>query len=141
MDTTFQEKAAIMVQFSRSRARHGRFKDIGEWQSWQQSIQPDVFEEVSEHSDVSRLYASLLSLFKEIILALPKQATVSKKDRISLERSCSALILWSDDHGIAQGCLDDKFKESSKLRHLLYKNLSNTGRVLTERTYTDLITL
>lgn len=109
-------------------------RNIREWQLQQQSIQlSSDADGALQHNEVSRLSASLLSLFKEVILSLREQATIPKDVRISLERSCSALILWSDGYGIAQGNLNDVFKRSSKLRHTLYTNLSHLGHVLTER--------
>ncbi|PTB41614.1 hypothetical protein M441DRAFT_68632 [Trichoderma asperellum CBS 433.97] len=109
-------------------------KNIQQWQSQQQNIQSTEYaDKTLEHTEISHLSADLLSLFKEAILSLREQATIPKDAHISLERSCSALILWSDGYGIAQGHLNDIFQRSSKLRHTLLKNLSRLGRVLTER--------
>lgn len=116
-------------------------KNIREWQSQQQNIPPSGDgEETLEYLEVSRLSANLLLLFKEIILLLRQQVAIPKDARISLERSCSALILWSDGYGIAQGRLNDIFKRSSKLRYTLLKNLSRLGRALTERTHASFYT-
>jgi hypothetical protein len=125
-----------MAQLLQPQDGYGPIKNIREWQSRQLNIQPsDYIDEIPEQNEIARLSANLLSLFKEVILALPEQTTIPKDARISLERSCSALILWSDGYGIAQGRLNDTFKKSSKLRHTLFKGLSHIGRVLTERTY------
>lgn len=111
-------------------------KNIRDWQSQQQNIRStDYVDKTLEYIEIPRLSASLLSLFKEVVLSLREQATIPNDVRISLERSCSALILWSDGYGIAQGHLNDIFQRSSKLRHTILKNLSRLGRVLTERTY------
>lgn len=114
--------------------------NIREKPSQQQNIQPsDHADDAVQHDEISRLSTSLLSLCKEVILSLREQATIPKDVRISLERSCSAMILWSDGYGIAQGNLNDIFKRSSKLRYTLFTNLSHLGRVLTERTYVHLL--
>ncbi|KAM0464658.1 hypothetical protein ACHAPV_002492 [Trichoderma viride] len=120
---------------SHSQDGYDLIKNIREWQSRQQDIPPGGGdgEEALEYLEVSRLSANLLLLFKEIILLLRQQVAIPKDARISLERSCSALILWSDGYGIAQGRLNDIFKRSSKLRYTLLKNLSRLGRALTER--------
>lgn len=121
-----------------SQSQHGNddlVNNIRKWQSQQQNLQStDYVDKVLEHIEIPRLSAGLLSLFKEAILLLREQATIPNDVRISLERSCSALILWSDGYGIAQGHLNDIFQRSSKLRHTVLKNLSRLGRVLTERT-------
>jgi hypothetical protein len=106
-------------------------QNIQKWQSQQQNVQPKALEYVM----IPRLSAGLLSLFKEAILLLREQAAVPKDARISLERSCSALILWSDGYGITEGHLNNILRRSSKLRHTILKNLSRLGRVLTERMY------
>ncbi|PON21401.1 hypothetical protein TGAM01_v209702 [Trichoderma gamsii] len=120
-----------------SQSQHGNddlVNDIRKWQSQQQNLQStDYVDKVLEHIEIPRLSAGLLSLFKEAILLLREQATIPNDVRISLERSCTALILWSDGYGIAQGHLNDIFQRSSKLRHTVLKNLSRLGRVLTER--------
>lgn len=128
---------------SHSQDGYDLIKNIREWQSRQQDIPPGGGdgEEALEYLEVSRLSANLLLLFKEIILLLRQQVAIPKDARISLERSCSALILWSDGYGIAQGRLNDIFKRSSKLRYTLLKNLSRLGRALTERTHTSFYTL
>lgn len=129
-----------MAQPSLSQGSYDLINNIPDWQSQRQSIQPSGnANEALEHNEISRLSANLLSLFKEVILLLREQATIPKDARISLERSCSALILWSDGYGIAQGHLNDVLKKSSKLRHTLFKNLSHLGDVLTERTYICLL--
>lgn len=111
-------------------------QNILEWQSQQQNIQSTYDEDKAlEYLEIPRLSSSLLSLFKEVILSLREQATIPNDVRISLERSCSALILWSDGYGIAEGHLNDILKRSSKLRYTLLKNLSLLGRALTDRTY------
>lgn len=133
-----------MAQPLPSHAQDGTdlIKNIREWQSQQQDIPlSGDGEEALEYLEVSRLSENLLLLFKEIILLLRQQVTIPKDARISLERSCSALILWSDGYGIAQGRLNDIFKRSSKLRYTLLKNLSRLARALTERTYASSYTL
>lgn len=113
-------------------------KNIREWQSRQQENPPGgAGDETLEHLEISRLSKNLLSLFKEVILSLREQATIPNDARISLERSCSAFILWSEGYGVAQGHLNDIFRRSSKLRYILLKNLSRLGRALIERTYTS----
>ncbi|KAL6866741.1 hypothetical protein J3F83DRAFT_715564 [Trichoderma novae-zelandiae] len=113
-------------------------KNILEWQSQQLQVQPsDYVEEAADHNVIASLCASLLSLFKAIIPALSpselNQTRIPRTARISLERSCSALILWSDGFGIAEGRLNDTFDRSRKLRYTTLKNLLHIGRVLVER--------
>lgn len=110
-------------------------QNILEWQSQQLQVQrSDYVEEAADHNVIASFSASLLSLFKAIIPALSeqKQAKVPQTARISLERSCSALILWSDGYGIAEGRLNDTFNRSRKLRYTALKNLLHIGRVLVE---------
>lgn len=131
-----------MSQPLSSQDRYDPIRNIREWQARQQNIRPSGHgDEAVQHNEISRLSTNLLSLFKEVILSLREQTTIPKDARISLERSCSALILWSDGYGIAQGSLNDVFKKSSKLRHMLFMSLSHLGHVLTERTYVCLLSL
>jgi hypothetical protein len=124
-----------MTQPLPSQGGYDPIRNIREWQLQQQNIHlSSDADEALQHNEISRLSASLLSLFKEVVLSLREQATIPKDVRISLERSCSAMILWSDGYGIAQGNLNNVFKRSSKLRHTLFTNLSHLGHVLTERT-------
>lgn len=107
-----------------------------EWHQQQQDINPsDYIEETAEHNVIAELSSSLLALFKEVVLALSKHTEIPRDARISIERSCSALILWSDGFGIAQGRLNDTFNKSRKLRYTSLKNLLHIGRVLIERAY------
>ncbi|KAL7948551.1 hypothetical protein V8C42DRAFT_254354 [Trichoderma barbatum] len=123
-----------MVQLLRSQDAYDPIKNIREWQSQQLNVQPsDYIDETAEHDEVATLSSSLLNLFKEVVLALSKQANIPKDARISFERSCSALILWSDGFGVTQGRLNDTFNKSRKLRHTVLKNLLHIGRVLVER--------
>ncbi|KAL6901509.1 hypothetical protein GGI43DRAFT_403189 [Trichoderma evansii] len=122
-----------MAQPLQSQDGNDLIKNIQEWQSRQNIQSGDYVDKTLGYLEVSRLSANLLSLFKEVVLSLREQASIPKDARISLERSCSALILWSDGYGISQGNLNDIFQRSSKLRHTLLKNLSHLGRVLTER--------
>ncbi|KAL7910275.1 hypothetical protein GGI35DRAFT_361234 [Trichoderma velutinum] len=105
-----------------------------EWHHQQQDIHPsDYIEEIADHNEIAELSSNLLALFKEIVLALSKQINVPRDAQISIERSYSALTLWSDGFGIAQGRLNDTFNKSRKLRYTALKNLSHIGRVLVER--------
>ncbi|KAJ4857089.1 ARID/BRIGHT DNA binding domain-containing protein [Trichoderma breve] len=105
-----------------------------EWHQQQQDIHPsDYIEETAEHNEIAELSSSLLALFKEIVLALSNHARIPGDARINIERSCSALILWSDGFGITQGRLNETFNKSRKLRYTTLKNLLHIGRVLTER--------
>ncbi|KKP02600.1 hypothetical protein THAR02_05288 [Trichoderma harzianum] len=104
-----------------------------EWHQQQQHIHPsDYIEETAEHNEIAELSSSLLALFKEIVLALSNHARIPGDARINIERSCSALILWSDGFGITQGRLNETFNKSRKLRYTTLKNLLHIGRVLTE---------
>lgn len=110
--------------------------NVQEWQSRQSKAHGgDPVDETTEENELTRLSTSLLTLFKEVICALTKQTGIPKDVRISLERSCSSLILWSDGYGIAQGRLNHTFNRSRMLRHTILKNLSHIGRVLVDRTY------
>ncbi|PTB64677.1 hypothetical protein BBK36DRAFT_21428 [Trichoderma citrinoviride] len=127
-----------MAAFLPSQADFDPVKYILEWQSQQLQVQPsDYVEEAAHHNVVASLSASLTSLFKAIIpaLSLPEQEQdrIPQTARISLERSCSALILWSDGYGIAEGRLNDTLNRSRKLRYTTLKNLLHIGRVLVER--------
>ncbi|KAK0757231.1 hypothetical protein N5P37_009947 [Trichoderma harzianum] len=105
-----------------------------EWHQQQQDIHPsDYIEETAEHNEIAELSSSLLALFKEVVLVLSRQTGIPRDARISIERSCSALILWSDGFGITQGRLNDTFNKSRKLRYTALKNLVHIGRVLIER--------
>lgn len=125
-----------MAGFLPSQADCDPIQNILEWQSQQLQVQPSGYvEEAADHNVVAGLAASLLSLFKSIIPALSghQQNKIPQTARISLERSCSALILWSDGYGIAEGRLNDVFNRSWKLRYTTLKNLVHIGRVLVER--------
>ncbi|KAL7925754.1 hypothetical protein ACQKWADRAFT_282899 [Trichoderma austrokoningii] len=123
-----------MAQSPPSQDDYDPIRNIRQWQLQQQTFQlSSDADEAFQHNEISRLSASLLTLFKEVILSLREEATIPKDVRISLERSCSAMILWSDGYGIAQGNLNDVFKRSSKLRRTLFTNLSHLGHVLMER--------
>jgi hypothetical protein len=93
----------------------------------------DVTSEIDEKGEIARLCQAIIETFQEIIHNLSKQNTVDEEIRISLERSCCALILWSDGYGIAKGDFDDIFGRSCKLRQLTTKALSHIGEALTER--------
>jgi hypothetical protein len=124
-----------MAGFLPSQADCDPIQNILEWQSQQLQVQPSGYvEEAADHNVVAGLAASLLSLFKSIIPALSghQQNKIPQTARISLERSCSALILWSDGYGIAEGRLNDVFNRSWKLRYTTLKNLVHIGRVLVE---------
>ncbi|RFU78548.1 ankyrin repeat [Trichoderma arundinaceum] len=106
-----------MAALLRSQDAYDPIKNIREWQSQQLNVQPSDY----------------VALFKEIVLTLPKITHIPRDARTSLERSCSALILWSDGYGIAQGRLNATFKKSRKLRRTVLQNLLHIGRVLIER--------
>ncbi|KAL7800166.1 hypothetical protein V8C37DRAFT_364329 [Trichoderma ceciliae] len=125
-----------MAELLRSQDAYDLIRNIREWQSQQLNVHPNEYFDdaaTATHNEIARLSSSLLALFEEVILALREQSHVSKDARISLERSCGALILWSDGYGIAQGRFNDTFDKSRKLRRTVFKNLSHIGRVLTER--------
>ncbi|KAL7816119.1 hypothetical protein V8C26DRAFT_400513 [Trichoderma gracile] len=125
-----------MAGFLPSQADCDPVQNILEWQSQQLQVQPsDYVEEAADHNAIAGLTASLLSLFKAIIPALAREqpTKIPQTARISLERSCSALILWSSGYGIAEGRLNDAFNRSRKLRYTTLKNLLHIGRVLVER--------
>ncbi|KAH0491698.1 hypothetical protein TgHK011_003113 [Trichoderma gracile] len=125
-----------MAGFLPSQADCDPVQNILEWQSQQLQVQPsDYVEEAADHNAIAGLTASLLSLFKAIVPALAReqQTKIPQTARISLERSCSALILWSSGYGIAEGRLNDAFNRSRKLRYTTLKNLLHIGRVLVER--------
>lgn len=129
-----------MAELLRSQDAHDSIKYTREWLSRQLDVQhSDFIEETVDHDEVANLSAALLALFKEIVLALSKQTKIPKDARISLERSCSAMILWSDGFGIAQGRLNDTFNRSRKLRYTVSKNLLHIGHVLVERVFLSLV--
>ncbi len=111
--------------------------NIQEWRSKQLDAQvgqhvDESQDETAEYGEVTRLCRTLLDLFSEIIRMLPGRSSVPKEVRINLERSLSALILWSDGYGIALGDLDETFSKSKKLRHVVIKTLSHLGELLME---------
>jgi len=93
----------------------------------------DVTSKIGENGEIARLCQAIIETFQDIIHNLPKHNAVDEEIRISLERSCCALVLWSDGYGIAKGDFDDIFGRSSKLRQLTTKALSHIGEALTER--------
>ncbi|KAH6605321.1 ankyrin repeat [Trichoderma cornu-damae] len=123
-----------MEELLQSRDARDPIQNTREWQAQQLSIQPgDYIDAAAECNEITHLSANILTLFKEIVLSLPKLTQIPNDARINVERSCSALILWSDGYGIAQGRLNDTFNKSRKLRHTAIKSLLHIGRILTER--------
>ena len=126
-----------MAAFPASQPDCDPVRNILEWQSQQLQVQPsDYVEEAADHNVIASLSASLALLFKAIIPALSlsgeEETRTPQTARISLERSCSALILWSDGYGVAEGRLNRTFNRSRKLRYTILKNLLHIGRVLVE---------
>ena len=121
-----------MSSLIRSKDRYDPVTNIREWQSRQQDAKNHVDSAVYD-DEVAHLCESLLTLFKTIVRAFSEQGNVPKDIQISLERSRSALLLWSDGCGIASGRLSDVFTRSRKLRHTVLKTLSHLGNTLVER--------
>ncbi|KAL7934246.1 hypothetical protein V8C35DRAFT_302120 [Trichoderma chlorosporum] len=129
-----ERKRVGMTGFLQSQDAYDPIRNIQEWQLQQQSVQPSEYiDGASEHNEIAELSSSLLALFKKVVRELPEQKQIPKSVQISIERSYSALILWSDGFGIAQGRLNAVFNKSRKLRYTTLKNLLHIGRVLVER--------
>ncbi|KAK3377949.1 hypothetical protein B0H63DRAFT_562026 [Podospora didyma] len=128
-----------MVNIIQSQQNYDPVERVAEWQL-QQSVSdhaaegdPSQSQVEGQLSNVARLCASLLDLFREANRTLAEQSSASDTVTISLERSRSALVLWSDGHGIAQGDLDNTFAKSRKLRSTTARALLHIGEILIER--------
>jgi hypothetical protein len=93
----------------------------------------DATAKTGGNGEIASLCQALTEIFRDITHDLPKHNNVNEETRINLERSCCALILWSDGYGIAKGNFDDVFSRCRKLRHRTTQALSHIGEVLTER--------
>ncbi|KAH8900698.1 hypothetical protein GQ53DRAFT_835635 [Thozetella sp. PMI_491] len=121
-----------MSALIRSQDVYDPVANIQKWRSHQLDLvyRPD---EAVYHHEVAHLCESLLSLFKEVMRALLERNHIPKDAQISLERSRSALVLWSDGCGIAQGHLNEVFGKSRKLRYKVLKTLSHLATIIVER--------
>ncbi|KAK4464391.1 hypothetical protein QBC42DRAFT_45550 [Cladorrhinum samala] len=121
-----------IVKFDR---RHDTIAKIEQWQL-KQSIVQDQDDHVTvlpSQGHVSRLCQFLLDLFREIMVLLRKENKTSSAIEMDLERSRSAIVLWSDGYGIAQGDFDETLEKSNRLRRAVVKTLSHIGAILIER--------
>jgi len=109
-------------------------KKIAEKQAEKQAPIDQDDKESAKLGEIARLCGIVIDLFREAVFALGGTST-PKGTQISLERSRSALIIWSDDHGIAQGRFDHIFDRSRKLRRITVEILSRIGSVLADRMF------
>ncbi|KAJ3538481.1 hypothetical protein NM208_g5891 [Fusarium decemcellulare] len=90
-------------------------------------------DERTEKSPIARLTGILLALFRKVLVNLSEQPNFSRDIFISLDRSRSCFVLWSDGYGIANGNLDDKLRQSRNLRQVTTKSLVHISHTLVER--------
>jgi len=110
------------------------WREIEERQAEKQAPADQDNERSAKLGEVARLCEIVIDLFREAVFALDGTIT-PKGAQISLERSRSALIIWSDDHGTAQGRFDHIFNRSRKIRRITVEILSRIGSVLADRMF------
>ena len=108
-------------------------KTIQQWQLQQSTVQHEIDGATPiGHDDIAQLSKAVRLLFQEIVKAVMAQAEISRDIKISLERSHSSLVLWSDGYGASEGALDKTLAKSRKLRNLTLKSLARLGGILIE---------
>ncbi|KAI0411103.1 hypothetical protein F5X98DRAFT_64653 [Xylaria grammica] len=91
-------------------------------------------QKLDERSLIARLCVETSVLFKQIIKLLFNDGIPSlEPHRISLQRSFSRLIMWSNGYGIADGLMDEVFAKSRSLRCSVIHLLASIATTLTDR--------
>lgn len=121
-----------MTSIAKFDHRHDTIAGIEQWQPKQSIVQGDGFLFLTNQGKVYPLCQNLLDLFGEIIILLRKEKKTSSVIEKDLERSRSAIVLWSDGYGIAQGDFDETFGKAHRLRSAVVKTLSHIRTILTE---------
>lgn len=80
----------------------------------------------------ARLCSAVLLYYKEILRYLSKQVDIQKPIRMSLERTYSLMVLWSEAWGVRDGSLDEIFAKSRNIRRSSLKILSSIANALLE---------
>ncbi|KAL6399967.1 hypothetical protein AUP68_17377 [Ilyonectria robusta] len=81
----------------------------------------------------ARLCSAVLLLYKEILRHISKRVEIKKPIRMSLERTYSLMVLWSEAWGVGDGSLDEIFAKSRNIRRSSLKILSSIANALLER--------
>ncbi len=108
-------------------------KNVQQWQLEQSAVQHELDDATPiGHDDIAQLSKAVRVLFQEIAKAVSAQPEISHDIKISLERSHSSLVLWSDGYGASEGTLDKTLAKSRKLRNLTLRSLAHVGSILIE---------
>ncbi|KAH7176760.1 hypothetical protein EDB81DRAFT_49877 [Dactylonectria macrodidyma] len=108
---------------------HETIRAIKEWQA----NAPSADYWSGDVSVASRLCTTLLGFYEEMLRHVAKQEDVSKSIRMSLERSYSLMVLWSDAWGIREGSLDHVLSKARNIQRSMLKILSSITNALLER--------
>lgn len=101
---------------------------IHEWRD--ESISSSYW--VGDISANARLCNAVLMFYKEILRHISKEVDIKKPVRMSLERTYSLMVLWSDAWGVTDGSLDEIFAKSRKVRRSSLKILLSIANALLE---------
>ncbi|KAF5618430.1 ankyrin repeat [Fusarium sp. NRRL 25303] len=101
---------------------------IREWQA-----DAHLSDGLEDKSVTARLCDAVLGFYKELLRHVSKQLDVPKLVRMSLQRTYSLMVLWSDGYGVREGDLDDILAKSRNIRQATLKILSSIANVLLDR--------
>jgi hypothetical protein len=104
---------------------HNVAEAIREWQA-----DAHHGEGLVDKSVTARLCDAALGFYKELLRHLSEQLDVSKVVRMSLQRTYSLMVLWSDGYGVREGDLDDILAKSRNIRRDTLKILSSVANTL-----------
>ncbi|KAF4474657.1 Ankyrin repeat [Fusarium agapanthi] len=98
---------------------------IREWQTDAQHS-----DGLEDKSVTARLCDAALRFYKELLRHVSKQLDVPRPVRMSLQRTYSLMVLWSDGYGVREGDLDDILAKSRNIRRATLKILSSIANIL-----------
>ncbi|KAF5575530.1 ankyrin repeat [Fusarium pseudocircinatum] len=97
---------------------------------WEWQADAHHSDGLEDKSVTARLCDAALGFYKELLRHLSKQLDVPKLIRMSLQRTYSLMVLWSDGYGVREGELDDILAKSRNIRRAALKILSSIANIL-----------
>ncbi|KAF5560729.1 ankyrin repeat [Fusarium phyllophilum] len=104
---------------------HSVAEAIREWQ-----VDAHHSDGLENKSVTARLCDAALRFYKELLRHVSKHLDVPKLVRMSLQRTYSLMVLWSDGYGVREGDLDDILAKSRNIRRATLKILSSIANTL-----------
>ncbi len=101
---------------------------IIEWQSHEELT--DYGEILEQRGLTTELCDLIIGTLRQILKDIFSRSDIPKNIRIGLARTREIIVLWSDEHGIQDGKLDDIFAASRSLSKSTLRNLASIAATI-----------